>query len=301
MLAVTILGNNSAIPAFDRHPTAQVITLDDHLFLVDCGEGTQTQMNKYKIRRSRINHIFISHLHGDHYFGLIGLITSMGLLGRHQDLNLYGPASLKDIFDLQLQVADTQLPYNLIFHRLEEETVLVKDNRFQVEAFRVSHRIECWGFIFRQIRPPRKVNPEKARLAGVPSSFFDRLKWGENYETQGGLLIQNAGITDPAPRPKSYAYSADTVFDPQLAVKVQGVDLLYHETTYLKDLEERATKRFHCTTVQAATIAQMAGVRRLLIGHFSSKYDRLDDFETEARAVFPETNLALEGVTYLVT
>jgi ribonuclease Z len=300
VLAVTILGNNSAIPAFDRHPTAQVITLDDHLFLVDCGEGTQTQMNKYKIRRSRINHIFISHLHGDHYFGLIGLITSMGLLGRHQDLNLYGPAALIDIFNLQLQVADTQLPYKLIFHPLEEEGVLVKDNRFLVSCFRVFHRIECWGFIFRQVRPPRRVNAEKARIAGIPASFFDRLKWGEDYETQGGTIIENVSVTDPGPRPKSYAYSADTIFNPLIAEKVKGVDMLYHEATYLKDLEERATKRFHSTTVQAASIAQSAGIRQLLIGHFSSKYDRLEDFEKEAREVFPRTDLALEGVSYLV-
>lgn len=300
MLAVTILGNNSAIPAFDRHPTAQVITLDDHLFLVDCGEGTQTQMNKYKIRRSRINHIFISHLHGDHYFGLIGLITSMGLLGRHQDLNLYGPAALIEIFNLQLLVADTQLPYKLIFHPLEEEGVIVKDNRFLVSCFRVFHRIECWGFIFRQVRPPRRVNAEKARIAGIPASFFDRLKWGEDYETQGGTIIENTSVTDPGPRPKSYAYSADTIFNPQVAEKVKGVDMLYHEATYLKDLEERATKRFHCTTVQAAFIAKSAGVRQLLIGHFSSKYDRLDEFEKEAREVFPSTDLALEGVSFLV-
>ena len=166
MLAVTILGNNSAIPAFDRHPTAQVVTLDDHLFLVDCGEGTQTQMNKYKIRRSRINHIFISHLHGDHYFVLIGLITSMGLLGRHQELNLYGPARLIDIFNLQLEVADTQLPFKLIFHPLGEEGVLVNENRFQVSCFKVFHRIECWGFIFRQVRPPRRVNDIGGTTAG---------------------------------------------------------------------------------------------------------------------------------------
>lgn len=300
MLAVTILGNNSAIPAFDRHPTAQVITLDDHLFLVDCGEGTQTQMNKYKIRRSRINHIFISHLHGDHYFGLIGLITSMGLLGRNQDLNLYAPAALMEIFDMQLRVADTQLPYKIIFHPLQDEGILVTDNRFQVSCFRVFHRIECWGFIFRQIRPPRRVNPEKARVAGVPAAFFDRLKWGEDYETQQGTLIENGSVTDPAPLPKSYAYSADTLFNPEVAFKVRGVDLLYHETTYLKDLEERATKRYHCTTVQAASIAKTANVKTLLIGHFSSKYDRLEDFEKEAREVFPQSHLALEGVTYLV-
>ncbi len=301
MLAVTILGNNSAIPAFDRHPTAQVITLDDHLFLVDCGEGTQTQMNKYKIRRSRINHIFISHLHGDHYFGLIGLITSMGLLGRHQDLNLYGPAELIDIFNLQLKVADTQLPYKLIFHPLGDEGILVKDNRFQISCFRVFHRIECWGFIFRQVRPPRRVNPEKARISGIPASFLDRLKWGEDYETQQGVLIPNGSVTEAAPIPKSYAYSADTVYHPEVAEKVAGVNLLYHEATYLKDLEERAVNRYHCTTVQAAAIAKRAGVKHLLIGHFSSKYDRLDDFEREAREVFPNTDLALEGVTYLVS
>lgn len=300
MLAVTILGNNSAIPAFDRHPTAQVVTLDDHLFLIDCGEGTQTQMNKYKIRRSRINHIFISHLHGDHYFGLIGLITSMGLLGRHQDLNLYGPAPLIDIFNMQLQVADTQLSFKLIFHPLLEEGILVKETRFEVNCFRVFHRIECWGFIFRQVRPPRRVNPEKARISGVPSSFFDRLKWGEDYETQQGVMIPNMEVTDMAPQPKSYAYSADTVFNPELAAKVSGVNMLYHETTYLKDLEERAVKRYHCTTVQAATIAQLAGVTKLLIGHFSSKYEKLDEFERESREVFPNTNLALEGVSYLV-
>jgi ribonuclease Z len=300
VLAVTILGNNSAIPAFDRHPTAQVITLDDHLFLIDCGEGTQTQMNKYKIRRSRINHIFISHLHGDHYFGLIGLITSMGLLGRNHDLHLYGPPPLIGIFNMQLQVADTQLPYKIIFHPLGEEGILVSDNRFQISCFQVFHRIECWGFIFRQIRPPRRVNPEKARVAGVPSSFFDRLKWGENYETQEGSIVENASVTDPAPMAKSYAYSADTLFNPELAAKVSGVDMLYHETTYLKDLEERAVKRFHCTTVQAGTIARYAGVKKLLIGHFSSKYDRLDDFEIETREIFPNTDLAIEGVSYLV-
>jgi ribonuclease Z len=300
VLAVTILGNNSAIPAFDRHPTAQVITLDDHLFLVDCGEGTQTQMNKYKIRRSRINHIFISHLHGDHYFGLIGLITSMGLLGRHQDLNLYGPAQLIDIFNLQLKVADTQLPYKLIFHPLGDEGLLVKDNRFEISCFKVFHRIECWGFTFKQVRPPRRVNPEKAKNSGVPASFFDRLKWGENYENQQGLIIQNDTVTDPAPLPKSYAYSADTIYNPELALKVSGVNMLYHEATYLKDLEERASKRFHCTTVQAASIAKIAGVKQLLIGHFSSKYDRLDEFEKEAREIFPETYLAIEGVSFLV-
>ncbi|HEY4208376.1 MAG TPA: ribonuclease Z [Puia sp.] len=300
MLAVTILGNNSALPAFDRHPTAQVVTMEDQIFLVDCGEGTQMQMAKYKIRRSKINYIFISHLHGDHYFGLIGLLTSMGLLGRTQDMHIYAPPVLKDIIELQLKVADIHLPYPLHFHPLEKEGVLVQESKFEVSCFSVYHRIECWGFKFREIRPFRRVNPEKARQYGVPSSFFDRLKWGESYLTKDGQLVENAWVTELAARAKSYAYAADTLFDPRVIENVKGVDLLYHETTYLKDLSEQAIKRFHSTTAQAATVALEAGVRRLIIGHFSSKYEKLLSFEEEAREIFQNTDLALEGVTYRV-
>jgi len=300
MLAVTILGNNSALPAFDRHPTAQVVTMEEHIFLVDCGEGTQMQMAKFKIRRSKINHIFISHLHGDHYFGLIGVLTSMGLLGRSQDLHIYAPPALKDIIDLQLKVADIQLPYALYFHPLATEGVIVREAKFEVACFPVYHRIECWGFRFREIRPFRKVLPAKARQYEVPSSFFDRLKWGESYLDKNGNVVENGWVTEPAVRAKSYAYAADTLYDPRIVEKVKGVDLLYHETTYLKDLEEQAGKRFHSTTTQAATVAQQAGAQRLLIGHFSSKYEKLQAFEQEAREIFPNTDLALEGVTYRV-
>jgi ribonuclease Z len=300
MLAVTILGNNSALPAFDRHPTAQVVTMEDHLFLVDCGEGTQMQMAKYKIRRSKINHVFISHLHGDHYFGLIGLLTSMGLLGRTTDLHLYAPRELEDIIGLQLKVADIRLPYALHFHVLETEGPILQDPKFEVSCFPVFHRIECWGFRFREIRPLRRINPEKARQHDVPSSFFDRLKWGENYLRKDGVLVDNALVTEPATKAKSYAYTADTLFDKRVADKVRGVDMLYHETTYLKDLGEQACKRFHSTSAQAAAIALEAGVHRLLIGHFSSKYEKLQPFELEAREIFPNTDLAQEGVTYRI-
>lgn len=300
MFAVTILGNNSALPAFDRHPTAQVITMDEHLLLLDCGEGTQMQIAKFKVRRSKINHIFISHLHGDHYFGLIGLITSMGLLGRTQDIHIYAPAPLQAMIELQLKAADTKLPFEIHFHPLQEEGVLVKDNKFEVSCFRVYHRIECWGFKFRQVKPLRRIDPDKAREHEVPSSFFERLKWGEDYINKTGEVIHNEWVTLSAPGPKSYAYSADTVYDERIVEKVQGVDLLYHEATYLKDLEDRAFKRFHCTTTQAATIAQKAGVKKLIIGHFSSKYESIKEFEKEARDVFENTELALEGVTYRI-
>jgi len=288
------------LPAFDRHPSAQVITMDEHIFLVDCGEGTQSQMAKYKIRRSKINHIFISHLHGDHYFGLIGLITSMSLLGRANELHLYAPPQLKQLLDLQLKFADTKLSFPFHFHCLTEAGIILKDNKAEVSCFRVYHRIECWGFRFRQIKPLRKINPEKAKMHGVPSSFFDRLKWGEDYITKDGVLIRNEWVTDELPKEKSYAYSADTVYDERIIDNVRGVDVLYHESTYLKDLEERATKRFHSTAEQAGMIAQKASVKRLLLGHFSSKYETLEGFEQEAREVFPNSSLALEGVTYRI-
>lgn len=274
--------------------------MEDQIFLVDCGEGTQMQMAKYKIRRSKINHIFISHLHGDHYFGLIGLLTSMGLLGRTQELHLHAPSPLKDIIDLQLKVADIHLPYLLHFHPLLEEGVIVREPKFEVSCFSVIHRISCWGFRFREVRPFRRINPEKARQYEVPSSFFDRLKWGESYLKKDGTIVENQWVTEPAAKARSYAFAADTLFDERIAEKVSGADLLYHETTYLKDLEEQAGKRFHSTTTQAATIARLAGVQRLIIGHFSSKYEKLQAFEQEAREIFPNTDLALEGVTYKV-
>jgi ribonuclease Z len=298
MLAVTILGNNSALPAYDRHPTSQVVTLDDNLFLVDCGEGTQQQLAKYRIRWSRINYIFISHLHGDHYFGLPGFLHSMGLLHREHDLHLFAPAPLKQILDLQLEAASNLLPYKLHFYPLEQEGVIVQNDKFKVTCFATKHRIPCWGFRFDQVRAPRRVNPEQAIEHGVPAAFYDKLKWGDDYTTKDGKLIKNEWVTNPGVRPLSYAYSADTIFDETLIEKVQGVDLLYHETTYLKDLEQRATLRFHSTTTQAACIAKGAKVGRLLIGHFSSKYDKLDIFEQEACEVFPDTSLALEGVTF---
>jgi ribonuclease Z len=300
MLGVTILGNNSALPAFDRHPTSQVVTLDDQLFLVDCGEGTQMQLARYKIRWGRINHIFISHLHGDHYFGLPGFLNSMGLLNREHDLHLYAPAPVREILQLQFDAANTALPYQLHFHALEKEMVLLKTERLKVSCFATRHRIPCFGFRFEQVKPPRRLNPEKAVQYEIPAAFYDRLKWGENYTNKKGDLILNEWVTDPAPKPKSYAYCADTIYDEDLIDKVQGVDLLYHETTYLKDLHERAAARFHATTVQAAQIALKAKVGRLLIGHFSSKYDKLDLFEEEAKEVFPNTSLAIEGVTYKI-
>lgn len=300
MFAVTILGNNSALPAYDRHPTAQVVTIDDQLLLIDCGEGTQMQLSRYKIRRGKLNHIFISHLHGDHYFGLIGLITSMGLLGREQPLHLYAPPGLDSIIRLQLEVALTTLPYELVFHPLTREEQILDTPKFSVECFGTKHRIPCWGFIVREKKLPRKVDKEKAIAQEIPAAYFQALKQGYDYTRKDGQVIYNDQVTIPNTPPRSYAFCADTVYDERLAEITRNVTLLYHEATYLKDLEERAAARFHSTTVQAATIALKANAHRLLLGHFSSKYEELHDYLTEATAIFPKTQLAIEGVTFIV-
>jgi ribonuclease Z len=300
MLALTILGNNSAVPAFDRHPTSQVVTMDGDLFLVDCGEGTQIQMINYKIRRSRISHIFISHLHGDHYFGLVGLINSFGLLNHLQDLHIYAPSPLQEIIEWQLKVASTTLPYNLYFHTITKEETLADEEKFSIKCFLTNHRIECYGFSFHQKKGRRKLIAEKAKEYEIPVAFYDKLKDGEDYIKKSGELIKNDWVTEEGTAGKTYAYCADTKYDESIIPHIKDADLIYHEATYLDALQQRATDRFHSTTKQAALIAKKGNVKKLLMGHFSSQYDTLEEFETEAREVFLNTELAIEGVTYII-
>ena len=300
MLAVTILGNNSAIPAFNRHPTAQVVQNAEESFLIDCGEGTQMQMIEFKIRSSKINHIFISHLHGDHYFGLIGLLTSMGLMGRKHELHLYAPAILKTIIELQLEVAGAHLPFELLFHPHDKEGVILDDKKIIVESFKVKHRIECRGFLFSEKKNVRKIEIEEVKKYNVPSSFFENLHRGEDFISEDNVVIKNELLTSAVTPPKTYAYCTDTVYDEELVEKIKNVDLLYHEATYLHALQQKAASRFHCTSIEAATIAKKAGVKKLLLGHFSSMYESLEDFKTEASTVFENTELALEGCSYIV-
>lgn len=300
MFAVTILGNNSAVPAFDRHPTSQVVTFNGQNFLIDCGEGTQIQMINYKIRRSKISHIFISHLHGDHYFGLVGLINTFGLLNHKQELHVYGPKPLQTIIELQLKVAETKLCYDLHFHTISKESVLVENEKIQIACFRTNHRIECYGFVFKEKKQLRKINIEKATEFNIPFSVFEKLKDGYDYTSSTGQVIKNESVTDAALPSRTYAFCADTKYDESVLKHIKNADLVYHETTYLDLLRERAIERFHSTSKQAAMIAKKANVKKLLIGHFSSKYDTLEEFEKEAREIFLNTELALEGVTYKV-
>lgn len=298
MLSVTILGNNSAVPAFNRHPTSQVVTLDGTNYLVDCGEGTQIQMIKYKIRRSKISHVFISHLHGDHYFGLVGLLNTFGLLSHSQELHIFGPAALQQIIELQLQVAETQLPYALHFHVVDGNATLVDNEQIRIKSFRTDHRIPTYGFSFEEKRDRRKLIIDKVEEAGIPVSFYNSLQQGLDYIKPDGSVIANRELTTAPVPGKKYAFCADTRYDERIIEHIRGFDMIYHETTYLDNFQEQAYNRFHSTTRQAGRLALKAGVKRLLIGHFSSKYSELEPFVQETREVFPATELAVEGQTY---
>ena len=300
MLSVTILGNNSAVPAFNRHPTSQVVTQDGVSYLVDCGEGTQIQMIKYKVRRSKITHIFISHLHGDHYFGLVGLLNTFNLLAHKQELHVFGPAPLQQIIELQFNVSESSTCYPLHFHTITAPGVLVDNEKIRISCFPTTHRIECYGFLFEEKEGKRKLLIEKVRQLRIPMTFYSSLQSGLDYITPKGEVIRNATITTAPEKGKKYAYCADTRYDEALIPYLQGADLIYHETTYLDNMREKAFDRFHSTTRQAAELARKAGVKKLLIGHFSSKYSTLDHFQVEAREVFPATDLAIEGHTYEV-
>lgn len=299
MIAVTILGNNSALPAHNRHPTAQVLQTAEHTVLIDCGEGTQMQMALYKIKKSRINHIFISHLHGDHYFGLVGLLNSFALNNRVNDLHIYAPEKLKSIIEIQMEVKGSGFPFQLYFHNLEKEEVLLDDKSLNVECFKVNHRIECWGFLFREKKNLRKIIPQQIKKYKVPKSFYENLHKGEDFVNDKNEIIRNDVLTIPVDPPKAYAYCADTAFYDPIVQKIKEVDLVYHESTYLEEHSKKAADRFHSTAKQAATIAKMAGAKKLLLGHFSSMYETLEQFKEEACEIFENTEIAEEGVCYL--
>ncbi|MFC2102543.1 ribonuclease Z [Bacteroidota bacterium] len=259
--SVTILGSNSAIPTLHRNPSAHLVNLNERLFLIDCAEGTQLQLRKYKIHFQRIRHIMISHLHGDHYFGLIGFLTTMHLLGRKDELHIYAPARLEEIIQIQLDVSFTVLNYPLIFHPLVSGglELLFEDERVTVHSFPLLHSIPTFGFIFR----------EKIKVRKIPAK-------------------------------RSYAYCSDTAYDERIIPFVSGVDLLYHETTFMKDKAAAAADKMHSTTIEAATIAKKSKVKKLLIGHFSARYDDLFPLLEEAKTLFPETFLAEDGITIQV-
>ncbi|MBX2904564.1 MAG: ribonuclease Z [Taibaiella sp.] len=298
-MRVTILGNNSALPAFGRHPTAQTVTVYGEVLLLDCGEGTQLQMQRYGQKWKNVHHIFISHMHGDHYFGLPGLVNSMSLLGRTAPLNIYAPAGLEPILDLILRSANTELKYPLHFHRLSGEGGrLVESPTFSVDFFPVEHGIECYGFLVETKTRGRRILPEKCKEYNIPVEHFEELKDGNDFVAPDGAIIKNAWVTAEGPEPKRYAYCTDTLFTERFLPLIQGVDMIYHESTYLEEDEDKAIARFHSTATQAAELARMANAKHLLLGHFSSKYKELEPFREQAARIFPNVTVSVEGVAY---
>lgn len=294
---LTILGSSSATPIYQRHPTAQVISIHERFFLMDCGEGTLIQLNRYRIKFHRINHIFISHLHGDHYLGLLGLISTMHLQGRTAELHLYSPPELREIVEIQLKYSETNLRYPLVWHFTDPRNPgpVYEDDMLTVECFPLNHRIPCTGFLFREKQRLRKLVRERLAEHQVPLSAYQSLKEGQDFVRADGKVISNSELTLDPPRARSYAFCSDTIYDPRLTDIVRGVDLLYHEATFLSDLEDRARETFHSTAGQAAAIARDAAVKRLIIGHFSARYKNIYPLLEEAKAVFEATTLAMEG------
>jgi ribonuclease Z len=299
---LTILGSSSATPTSDRNPTAQLLAHGEKLFLIDCGEGTQVSLRRMHIHFQRIKHIFISHLHGDHFYGLIGLISSMHLLGRTKPLFIYGPPILKEILDLQLKASLTTLLYPLEFRETQADKpeVIFEDNLISVSSFPMLHRIPTTGFLFREKPYERKIRRDVIELLKIPVHLIPKIKAGADYIAEDGTVHANASVTIDPPAPRTYAFCSDTAYFEDILPAIKGADLLYHETTFMNNREANAADKFHSTTGQAATIAMKAGVKKLLIGHYSARYDNLQPLLEEARAVFPDTELAEDGMIFEV-
>lgn len=294
---ILILGSSSASPTSSRHPSAQLLNIAERYFLVDCGEGIQMQLRRYKAKFQSIGHLFITHLHGDHFFGVPGLLSSMHLLGRQKELVIYAPEALRDIVELLLKTGDTRLRFPLVwkFTKPKQKELLFEDEKVEVYSIPLQHRIACTGFLFREKPFPRKI--DKFRLTSLNISFADilNLKAGKDVYNNAGQLIKNADATlDPAPS-RSYAYCSDTRYFEELASLVKDVDVLYHESTFLESEAARAATTFHSTAKQAATLAKLAGAKKLILGHYSARYRSLEGFENEAKEIFEDVVLAEEG------
>ncbi len=302
-LKLTILGCHSATPRTFAHPTSQFLEINNRAFLIDCGEGTQVQLRKYKIKFSKIDTIFISHLHGDHFFGLVGLISTFGLLNRTNDLHVYGPKGLKEIIELQLKLSKSYLQFQLVFHELEskESCLIYEDTKVSVHTIPLAHRVYTNGFLFREKLGKRKLNIEAVKkMPEIAVCDYQNLKNGKDFTTESGEIIDNKLLTFNPPRPISYAYCSDTMYKPDIVPIIKGVDLLYHESTFLKDREELTTTTKHSTAEQAALIAKSAEARKLILGHYSSRYSDLNAFKHEANKVFEPVELAEEGKQFEV-
>lgn len=291
-----ILGCGSALPTTRHFPTSQILNVRDKLFMIDCGEGAQLQFRKSRLKFSRLNHIFISHLHGDHCFGLLGLISTLNLLGRTAELHIHSPQGLEELLKPMLDFFNHQMTYPVVFHAFEtkEPTLVYEDRSLTVTTIPLRHRMPTCGFLFAEKPRPNHIIREMIDFYQIPVYELNRIKNGADYVTPDGETIPNSRLTRPSDPPRSYAYCSDTLPLASVVEQVRGVDLLFHEATFVEEDAARAKETYHTTASQAASIAREAGVKRLLVGHFSARYDNEELLLEQARAVFPETLLTKE-------
>lgn len=299
---VIILGSNSAIPTANKNPSGQLIVVNHHYYLIDCGEGTQIQLRKFGLKFQRIEAIFLSHLHGDHFFGLIGLLTTMQLLGREKPLTIYSHKGIQEIIELQLKISGGKILYPINFVDLHRnQTGLIhKDSSIEVTTFPLDHRISCNGFLIKEIKKPRNINKDKIEDFNVSLQYYQDLKEGKDVLDREGELVKNEWVTDDPPRQKAYAYCSDTAYSESIVQHIENADLLYHEATFADDHAMRATETKHSTAKQAACIALKAKVKKLIIGHFSVRYRDHSVLLNEAQTIFENTEVAKEGQHFVV-
>ena len=299
-MKLTLLGCYAATPRTITNPTAQVLEIRNRMFLIDCGEGTQVQLRKNKLKFSKINHIFISHLHGDHMYGLVGLISTFMLLNRQTDLHVYGPKGIKEIILLQLRYSNSFTGYNLYFHELEskESEVIFEDDKVIVKTIPLQHRIYTNGFLFQEKPKERKLNVAAVEEYQIDKAYYRKIKYGGNITLDNGQIIPNTELSfDPEPT-KSYAFCSDTIYNEAIVPLIQNADVLYHEATFLESEADKAEKTMHSTAKQAATIAKMANVKHLVLGHYSTRYSSIDLFQQEAETIFPNVLLGDDGKVF---
>lgn len=291
-----ILGCGSALPTTRHFPTSQIVNVRDKLFMIDCGEGAQLQFRKSHLKFSRLNHIFISHLHGDHCFGLLGLISTLNLLGRTAELHIHSPKGLETLLTPMLDFFNRQMTYKILFHEFDtkEPMQIYEDRSLTVTTIPLRHRMPCCGFLFAEKRRPNHIIREMVDFYQVPVYELNRIKNGADYVTPEGKTVSNNLLTRSSAPSRSYAYCSDTIYLPSIVEQIKGVDLLFHEATFANEDAPRAKETFHTTAAQAAEIARKAEVKKLLIGHFSARYEDENILLQEASAIFPDTQLAKE-------
>lgn len=294
---LTILGCHSATPRLGANPTAQHLVMRERHFLIDCGEGTQIELKRHNIKAQRIDHILISHLHGDHFFGLLGLLSSFHLLDRGKPLHIYAPDGLRDILRTTFRHSNTWLSYPLEYHplRFDEPELIYEDEKLSITSVPLKHSVPACGFVFREKKHPRKLNVEAVHQLQIPVYAYHRIKQGFDWVSDDGHLVSNELLTYDGAQSRSYAFCSDTAFCPAIIPAIQGVDLLYHEATFLQSDALLASKTQHSTAVEAARIAQEAEVKQLLLGHFSARYPDAQLFKEEAKNIFPQVQLARDG------